>query len=46
VFIVKKHPIRPVTVRRYYPGVHQVDLIINGKPMACTSFELRFPLEC
>lgn len=38
--IIRKHSFRPVTTRRHYPGVHKTEIIINGVPVAETSFEL------
>ncbi len=43
--IVKRHPIKPVTVRRYYPGTHAIDLLVNGKVVATEQFELTVPPE-
>jgi hypothetical protein len=36
----KRHSLRPVTTRRLYPGVHQIDLLINGQVCASAEFEL------
>ncbi len=36
----KRHPIRPITTRRYYPGRHEVELLINGVAYSRTPFEL------
>ncbi len=36
----KQHAIKPVTTRRYYPGRHRVDLLINGECVASSQFEL------
>lgn len=36
----KKHNIKPITTRVYYPGVHHVEVVINGVSMAKKSFEL------
>ena len=36
----KKHSLKVVTTRRDYPGRHVVDLMINGKVVASTAFEL------
>lgn len=38
--IERRHPIRPITTRRYYPGTHRVVVLVNGKPMASADFEL------
>ena len=36
----KRHSMRAVTTRRYYPGRHELDLRINGQVSACAFFEL------
>jgi len=36
----KRHVIKPITTRRYYPGLHRVEAIINGKCVASADFEL------
>ncbi|HEX5694288.1 MAG TPA: hypothetical protein VFY00_06685 [Arenimonas sp.] len=36
----KKHSMRPITTRRYYPGEHAVELQVNGKIVARESFKL------
>ena len=36
----KEHSLRPVTTRRYYPGAHRVELLVNGQALAEASFEL------
>lgn len=38
--LIKRHSMRPITTRRYYPGWHRVQVQINGKPMAEAGFEL------
>ena len=38
--IQKKHPLRPITTRVYYPGIHQVAVQVNGAEMATLSFTL------
>ena len=38
--IEKRHPIQPVTTRKYYPGKHKVDIQVNGRIAAETAFEL------
>jgi 3-methyladenine DNA glycosylase AlkC len=37
----KRHPVRPVSVRRYQEGRHVVELLINGEVAARAAFELR-----
>jgi len=36
----RKHPIKPISTRRYYPGVHRIELQINGEPFGGADFEL------
>ena len=37
---VRRHSMRPITTRRYYPGWHRVQVQVNGKPVAEGGFEL------
>lgn len=37
----KKHSLRPITTRRYYPGRHRVELQVNGAVVAESVFALR-----
>ena len=37
----KKHSLRPITTRRYYPGRHRVELQVNGTVVAESAFALR-----
>ncbi len=37
----KKHPIQPITTRRYHAGTHAVDVRINGVAQALATFELQ-----
>lgn len=37
----KKHAVRAITTRAYYPGRHEVDLRINGEIVARAFFELK-----
>ena len=39
--IVIRHRIRSVTTRRYYPGRHGVDVLVNGRSLAKGAFTLR-----
>jgi len=41
--LVKRHPVRPITTRRYHAGTHRVVVQANGKAVAEASFELRLP---
>lgn len=39
----RKHAIKPITTRKYYPGKHLIETIVNGVPMARGEFELLMP---
>jgi hypothetical protein len=30
-----------MSTRKHYPGVHRVDVLLNGEPLALGQFELR-----
>lgn len=36
----RKHAIRPITTRRYYPGLHKLEIVANGKSLGVIDFEL------
>lgn len=36
----KDHPLRPVRVRRYYPGTHRLQIRVNGAVVGSADFEL------
>lgn len=36
----RKHSIRKITTRAYYPGTHRLEILINGVSIACRDFEL------
>lgn len=36
----RKHPMRNITTRSYYPGTHRVEILVNGVSLACGQFEL------
>ena len=38
---VKSHNFKPISTRTYYPGVHQIELLINGQVMLKAKFELK-----
>ncbi|EJZ19817.1 DNA alkylation repair protein [Rhizobium sp. Pop5] len=42
--IERRHAIRPITTRRYYPGEHRIAILVNGAESASQSFVLRMPL--
>ncbi|MBB4235689.1 DNA alkylation repair protein [Rhizobium esperanzae] len=41
--IERRHAMRPITTRRYYPGKHRIAILINGAESASESFVLRMP---
>jgi 3-methyladenine DNA glycosylase AlkC len=41
VALRKKHTVKPITTRVYYPGRHEVDLRINGAIVARAFFDLK-----
>jgi 3-methyladenine DNA glycosylase AlkC len=41
--IQKKHAIRPITTRRYYPGEHRIEIQVNGQVLAGGRFWLEMP---
>ncbi len=41
--IEKSHAMRPITTRRYYPGLHRIEVLVNGKAVCGGTFELAFP---
>lgn len=38
--IARKHPMRPITTRVYYPGTHALEIQINGTSVGQAEFEL------
>jgi 3-methyladenine DNA glycosylase AlkC len=38
--VMRKHSFRKVTTRRYYPGLHKISIILNGKEFQMHEFEL------
>ncbi|MBB3351123.1 3-methyladenine DNA glycosylase AlkC [Rhizobium sp. BK049] len=41
--IERRHAMRPITTRRYYPGEHRIAVLVNGAESASESFVLRIP---
>ena len=39
--IQKKHTIKPITTRRYYPGEHRLEIQVNGQVLGGTPFHLK-----
>jgi 3-methyladenine DNA glycosylase AlkC len=36
----KTHAVRAITTRRYFAGLHRIELLVNGRPVAEATFEL------
>lgn len=43
VALSRRHAIKPITTRRYYPGVHGIELQVNGQRFGYTEFVLSMP---
>ena len=39
--LIKRHAIKPITTRTYYPGEHAIEILINGKTFGKEGFTLR-----
>jgi len=37
----KNHPIKKITTRAYYPGLHRLEIAVNGFKLNSGEFELR-----
>ncbi len=37
----KRHSLKPVTTRTLYPGLHRIELLVNGKALAEARFDLK-----
>ena len=37
----RKHAIKPITTRVYYPGKHLIEVLVNGRAVTSVPFELR-----
>jgi 3-methyladenine DNA glycosylase AlkC len=37
----KRHSLKPVTTRTLYPGLHRIEVLVNGKALAEATFDLR-----
>ncbi len=40
IHIRKQHLLKPITTRRYYPGLHRVEVQVNGQVLGEVTFEL------
>ncbi len=45
ITLQRRHPMRPVTTRVYYPGRHKLEIQINGRPFAEADFDLEIPAD-
>ena len=43
VVLTKRHAIKPVTTRKYHPGEHAIEILVNGKPLGRANFTLCIP---
>jgi 3-methyladenine DNA glycosylase AlkC len=39
----RKHPMRPITTRVYYPGTHFLEILVNGESLGRAEFQLEMP---
>lgn len=39
----KRHTLQKISTRKYYPGIHEVECLLNGQCIARASFELLMP---
>lgn len=37
----KRHSLKPITTRVYYPGMHRIEVLVNGSAVAEAGFELK-----
>jgi 3-methyladenine DNA glycosylase AlkC len=40
ISLTRRHSLKPVTTRRYYPGAHKLDIRVNGRLLAEADFNL------
>jgi 3-methyladenine DNA glycosylase AlkC len=43
ITIMRRHALRPITTRVYYPGSHRLEILLNGVSVANADFELAMP---
>jgi 3-methyladenine DNA glycosylase AlkC len=41
VTLSKNQPFKPISTRRYYGGVHSIEVLVNGVGLGCIDFELQ-----
>lgn len=39
----RRHPMREISTRKYYPGLHRLEILVNGQSLAMADFELHKP---
>ncbi len=39
--LAKRHSLRPVTTRTLYPGLHRMEVLVNGSAVAAAAFDLQ-----
>jgi hypothetical protein len=45
VDIKKRHALREITIRVYYPGIHRLEILLNGVSVANGDFDLIMPRD-
>lgn len=43
IIVDKRHSFKPISTRKYYPGIHTISILANGKTIASETFELLAP---
>jgi len=43
LMLTKRHSLKPVTTRRYHAGLHELEVMVNGKVVAQSAFDLVMP---
>jgi len=41
--VTKRHSFKKITTRKYYPGIHTIEIMVNGVKKAQLEFELLKP---
>ena len=42
ITLERRHALRPITTRVYYPGLHRLEILLNGATAAAGDFQLEF----
>lgn len=45
VSITRRHALRPITTRVYHPGLHRLEILVNGASAASADFDLDMPQD-